>query len=48
MLHLHPAKRGKFIEKLERLIRKKQKIYFQKNFPKSLPDKIKDVLLHPL
>ena len=48
MLDLHPAKRGKFIEKLTRLVRKEWKIYFQKNFPKSLPDKIKDVLLHPL
>jgi len=48
MLHLHPAKSAMFFEKLERLIRKKKKIYFQKNFPKSLPDKIKDVLLHPL
>ena len=25
-----------------------RKIYFPKNFSKSLPDKIKDVLLHPL
>jgi hypothetical protein len=48
MLHLHPAKRAMFFEKLERLLKKETKIYFQKNFSKSLPDKIKDVLLHPL
>jgi hypothetical protein len=31
MLHLHPAKRGKFIEKLGRLIRKREENLFSKN-----------------
>jgi len=48
VLHLHPAKIATFLEKLTRIERRKRKIYFSKNFKKSLPDKKEVVLLHPL
>jgi hypothetical protein len=37
MLHLHPAKHGKFIDRLVELRRKRGKEIFQKNFKKHLP-----------
>jgi len=39
VLHLHPAKRATFLEKLTRKLRRRRKIYFSKNFTKSLPVK---------
>ena len=48
MLHLHPAKRATFLEKLDRILRRKEKKFFKKNFTKSLPDKKELLLLHPL
>jgi hypothetical protein len=39
MLHLHPAKRATFLEKLVIRIRKEgEKLFFKKNFSKRLPD----------
>jgi len=37
MLHLHPAKHGKFIDRLVRFRRKKEKKFSKKNFEKHLP-----------
>jgi hypothetical protein len=37
MLHLHPAKHGKFIDRLVRLRGEKGKKFSKKNFEKHLP-----------
>jgi len=37
MLHLHPAKHGKFIERLVRFRRKRKVKFLKKNFKKHLP-----------
>jgi hypothetical protein len=37
MLHLHPAKHGKFIDRLVRLRGEKEKKFSKKNFKKHLP-----------
>lgn len=47
MLHLHPAKRATIFEKLDRILRRKEKKFFKKNFTKSLPDKKEFVTFAP-
>ena len=39
MLHLHPAKWATFLEKLTRIPKRKEKIFFKKTFQKSLPER---------
>ena len=41
MLHLHPAKHGKFIERLVKLEEKRKRNFLKKNFKKHLPVKNK-------
>jgi hypothetical protein len=48
MLHLHPAKRAKFLDRLMRKQELNGNKNFQKNFKIFLPVKKKVVLLHPL
>ena len=48
MLHLHPAKHGKFIDRLVRKWEENENKIFQKNFKIYLPVKIIFLLLHPL
>ena len=37
MLHLHPAKHGKFIDRLVRFKKKRKRNFSKKNFKKHLP-----------
>jgi hypothetical protein len=49
MLHLHPAKRATFLEKLTRILRRKRKNIFQKKTSKKACQIKKELLLlHPL
>ena len=48
MLHLHPAKRATFLERLTRISKRKEKIFFKKTFQKACQKQKTLLLLHPL